>query len=367
MTPLPTPDPIPLPAAVWLLSSMLALTFTLHVVPMNLLLGGSIVAVISRIRGRKDARAAALAREIAGAMPVLFAATITLGVAALLFMQTLYGRAFFSAAVLLSVPWFLVVVALIVGYCTAYAARAAGAASRLAGPGALVVSISVASVAFVQANVMSATLHPDWLPAWFAAGANGLRLNLGDPTLLPRFLHVAAGACAVAGAGVAIAGYLRRTREAEQSAWMIRQGALWFVVATVVNVAFGVWWLAALPLQTMLLFMGRDVAGTIWLVAGILASLAAFGHMIPVIMARDPRSLLFGGTGSLAVTMVCMVMVRDTARRAELAAAGMPPATWVRPQWGAILVFLVLLLSAVALVWWMVSAWRSAPAARRSS
>jgi hypothetical protein len=356
VTPLPALDPLPLPAPVWLLSALLALTFFLHVVPMNLLLGGAIVGGVARIRGRKDERSAALARDIASALPVLFAATVSLGVAALLFLQTLYGRAFFSAAVLLAVPWFLVVVALIVGYYAAYVARSPKTGAWLAGLGSLTVAGCVLFVAFVQANVMSAMLHPARLLAWFAASASGLRLNLGDPTLVPRFFHAVVGACAVAGVAVAIAGYLRRKADAELSAWMIGQGAMWFVVATALNIMFGVWWLAALPLQAMLLFMGRDPVATAWLVLGILAALAAFGHMIPAIMAKDPRSLLYGGTGSLVVTLACMVMVRDVARRAELSAAGLRPAAWVQPQWGAIAAFAVLLVAAVALVGWMIRA-----------
>ncbi len=356
MTPLPALDPLPMPAPTWLLSGLLGLTFLLHVLPMNLLLGGSIVGVVARIRGRKDERWAELARVVAGALPVLFAATITLGVAALLFVQVLYGRAFFSAAVVLAVPWFLVVLALILGYYAAYAARSPKAKTWLVSLGALVVPTCVVFVAFVQSNVMGATMRPDRLAALFAASASGLHLNLGDPTLAPRFLHVVTGACAVAGVALAIAGYGRRKGDAERSAWMVRQGAVLFVAATALNIMFGVWWLAALPLPTMLQFMGRNAMATVWLVAGIVAALSAFGHLIPAIMANDPRSLLAGGAGSLAVTLVCMVMVRDAARRAELATAGLQPATWVQPQWGAILVFLVLLVAAVAAVGWMVRA-----------
>ena len=170
MTPLPALDPLPLPAPAWLLSALLSLTFFLHVLPMNLLLGGSIIALVARLRGRKDGRSAALAREIAGVLPVLFAATLTLGVAALLFLQVLYGRAFFSAAVLLAVPWFLVVPAAHHGLLRgvrhpkpedARLARRPWIASRSA--------FCVVFVAFVQANVMSAVLHPVRLVSWFAA------------------------------------------------------------------------------------------------------------------------------------------------------------------------------------------------------
>jgi hypothetical protein len=370
MTPLPALDPLPLPAPVWLLSSLLVLTFTLHVVPMNLLLGGSIIGLVARIRGRHDGRSAALARVIANALPVLFAATITLGVAALLFLQVLYGRAFFSAAVLLAVPWILIVPVLVIGYYGAYVARGADRVADGAGLrtssigrawfGSIVVAIAVLSVAFIQANVMSAVLHPDRLVAWFVASASGLRLNLGDSTFAPRLLHVLAGACAVAGVGLAIAGYFKRNDDEALSAWMVGHGAMWFIGATMLNLLFGVWWLAALPVETVLLFLGRDLWATLWISVGVVAALAALGHMIPAVMARDPRTLLYGGAGSLVVALACMVMVRDTARRAALAAAGLQRATWVEPQWGAIALFGVLLVTAIATVGWMARAYHRA-------
>ncbi len=51
-----------------------------------------------------------------------------------------------------------------------------------------------------------------------------------------------------------------------------------------------------------------------------------------------------------------MVAVRDIVRRASLGPSVLPPATWVAPQWGAIALFLLLLVAALGLVWWMVRA-----------
>ena len=87
-----------------------------------------------------------------------------------------------------------------------------------------------------------------------------------------------------------------------------------------------------------------------------MSALALIGHLIPAARAREPRSLLVGGAGSLLVCMVSMVEVRDAVRRASLGPATMPSAEWVAPQWGAIAVFAVLLVGATATVVWMVRA-----------
>ncbi len=82
---IPQPDPLPLaaPPAVFLL--LLLLTFTLHLLPMNAVLGGSIIGAVARWRGRQGrAHHAELARLIGKLLPVTMAAAVTLGVAALL-------------------------------------------------------------------------------------------------------------------------------------------------------------------------------------------------------------------------------------------------------------------------------------------
>ena len=359
MTPgVPLLDPLPLPAPAWLLSALLALTFTLHVVPMNLLLGGSLIAAIARYRGRRDQHSAALAGLIAKALPVVFAATVTLGVAALLFLQALYGRVFFPGAVLLAVPWILIVPLIIVAYYGAYwqatGAAAHGPGPRASGSGAWLVALPVLGVAFIQANTMGLLLRPLEFAAMFFAGASGLRLNLGDPTLAPRFLHVVIGALAVSGVAIAIGGLVLRRRDPERGAWMIRHGALVAAGATIVNILPGLWWLIVLPSETILRFMGRDLAATMWLVVGVVSALAVLGHLIPAARGRDPRRFLAGGAASLLVCMVSMVEVRDIVRRASLGPSTMPSAEWVTPQWGAIAVFGALLVGAILTVAWMV-------------
>ena len=80
---IPQPDPLALPAPAWLLWSLLLLTFFLHVIPMNLVLGGSIIGAIARVRGRRPGRPpeAQRAHLVVKAMPGLISATATRGVA----------------------------------------------------------------------------------------------------------------------------------------------------------------------------------------------------------------------------------------------------------------------------------------------
>jgi hypothetical protein len=112
MTPvIPLPDPLPQPAPPGLLWALLQLTFLLQLIAMNVVLGGSLLAVLGRFsRSAEGAlHRAALLAFFARALPVAVAATVTLGVAPLLFVQVLYGRLFFPSSSLLAWFWRAVV------------------------------------------------------------------------------------------------------------------------------------------------------------------------------------------------------------------------------------------------------------------
>ena len=116
----PAPDVMPLPAPVGLMEFLLVFTFILHLVPMNFLFGGGLLAAISHMRAGKDERHLRLARRLLELLPVVIAFTVTLGVAPLLFVQVLYGQFLYSSSILMANAWFLVVPALMIGYYIAY-------------------------------------------------------------------------------------------------------------------------------------------------------------------------------------------------------------------------------------------------------
>ena len=203
---IPGLDPLPLPGPAWLLRALLTLTFFLHLLFMNFVLGGSLLAAVDRLRGRDPARPhhRALSAWLAGLMPVSVAAAVTFGVAPLLFVQALYGRLFFTGSVIMAWFWLAVIPLLIVAYYGTYFL-----AFRGDRPGRSPLAVSWISavfflaIAFLYSNNMTLMLRPDLFAAKYLESGTGLTLNLGDPTLYPRFLHMLLGAVAVAGMAVA--------------------------------------------------------------------------------------------------------------------------------------------------------------------
>jgi len=356
---IPQPDPLALPAPAWLLWALLLLMFFLHLIPMNLVLGGSIVGAIARVRGRRPDRPheAQLAHIIVKAMPVLVSVTVTLGVAALLFLQVLYGRVFFVSAVVIGWWWLGVVGLLIVTYYAAY--LMAMRESSLGAGGtflAWLIAAVVGLIALIYGNNMTLMLKPAELVARYAADGSGAQLNLSDPALLPRHLHMVLGAIAVSGLAIAVLGVVRQAHDAVFCRWALRYGAFVCVAATVVNIFAGLWWLAALPRDVLLQFMGRDMRAVGELLAGILLTLTGAGHTVLAVTGKRPALMVTISAATLLGGIAMMLLTRDTIRRLSLDLAGYQPVNWVAPQWGPIVIFAALLLVAVGTVVWMTRA-----------
>lgn len=367
---IPRLDPLPLPAPPGLLWFLLMLTYFLHVLAMNFVLGGSIIALVSRSARGDTARAARhreLVRWFAKSMPVAVAATVTFGVAPLLFVQTLYGRLFFPASVILAWFWFAVIPLLLIGYygtyLLAFRSDTLGRGTRAV---AWIVAFCFAAIAFLYTNNMSLMLRPEVFQEKYLRSGAGLQLNLDDPTLWPRYLHFLLGAIAVTGMAVAHYGLARARRDPEFGTWAVRHGALWFVVPTLGSMGAGAWWLGTLPREILRRFMGGSPFASAVLALGIAFGLVTLVLVAMAITAADPRKLLRASGGTLALTLVAMILARDQVRRGALARAGFEPNPWVVPQWGPILLFAVLLVVALALVGWMVAAFARGGARRGS-
>ena len=351
------PDPLPMPAPGWLLWSLLLLTFFLHMLAMNWVLGGSIIGAVTRLARRSCAESEELLRLLTRSMPAAVAATITLGVAPLLFVQVLYGRVLFTSSILMGWFWISVIPLLIIAYYAVYALSFRG--ERLGGleaPLSWLAALCFIVIGFLYTNNMTLMLRADTFVSRYLTDGRGLQLNLDDPTLVPRYLHMLLGALATTGMAIALIGAVRRSLEPRIARYLMRCGALWFVIPTAINVLFGLWWLIALPRGTMLRFMGHNAVATGALGVGLMAALGAL-MMMAIALGRDePRGLIRGSAWSLGLTLVAMVLMRDQVRQGALEAAGFSPSPWVPPQWGPIALFVVLLVAAVLAVAWMVRA-----------
>ncbi len=353
---IPAADAMPIPAPVWLLKFLLLFTFFLHLIPMNIILGGSFTTLFADWFGRKKNSEyhLALARSFSKAIPTAMAFTITLGIAPLLFLQVLYGQLFYASSILMGWPWLLIVGLIITAYYSFYTYSYRWEkmhAARLAviALGAVLVGI----VAMIYRNNMTLMLLPETFRATYFQDPAGTLMSVDEATSLPRFLHFFIGAFAVTGLFIVVYALRKLSSSEAYGRWALRFGVILFASATLVEMAVGIWYLVALPKDVMMLFMGGSILGTASLGLGILLP---FGSMMLLMMsmkAERPAKQAWGGIGLLVLTLVFMVIMRDIVRDGYLAGTFDVYDRVTDPQWGVIAIFTVLLLLGLGVVGYM--------------
>lgn len=350
---IPAPDALPLPAPALLLQALLLATFVLHVVAMNALVGGALLALWLRRPGAdRQAEAPRTAARIGKLLPVCVAAAVSFGVAPLLFLQVLYGRWFFTSSVLMAWPWFAVVPLLILAYYGTYLESFRGARlGRLRTPLAAATTAVFLLVALIYVNNTTLMLRPDSWPRLHFGDPGGLQLHSGERQIAPRWLHMMLGAVSVAGLLLAIWGQRRRATDLPGGLHMrgFGLGALW--TTTAANALAGIWYLAALAPEVRPAFLGGSGHAT-----GLLGLGVALSVVVLVTgwraWRRDDVSLK-PVTAAMALTLPVMVVTRDTVRGLYLSLHGDVPAAATATQGLNIAIFAALLLGGAATVWWM--------------
>ena len=362
---IPALDPIPLPAPYWVFKLLLVVTFALHILAMNFLLGGTILALASRWGGDRD-RANRLFGDIASKLPLLLPATVTLGVAPLLFLQVIYGQFFYTSSVLIAWPWFLALVLLTIAYYGLYFVSAR--THRRAGSGQLVLLASFLLIAFIgflfSTNLTLSQTPAAWAGKYFA-DPSGWNLNLAEPTLLPRYLHFFTAAVAVGGLFLMLMAWLRGDGDADYRRFIFRFGGRAFEYATMAQFVIGFWFLISLPPDRRALFLGGNVLASSLLAVGLAGAVAAI-LVVTWAIGRDAYRLgALGGTGLTALVVIAMAVMRDILRDAYLKPYFHPERFVVQTQWTVLPLFLAIFLGGVALWLVMVRRYPFTPTASR--
>ncbi len=353
MTPLnviPTLDPNPLPAPYWVFELLLVTTFFLHIVAMNLMLGGGVLALVSKWRSRNRESGHRLFLDVAKRLPVLLPATITLGIAPLLFVQVLYGQFFYTSSIVMAWPWFLVLVFLTIAYYGFYyVSYRGGRPSARAGEVMLFSVILVFLIGFLFSNNLTLSQTPSrWVGKYFA-NPDGWNLNLTEPTLIPRFLHFFVAAVAVGGLLLVFLAMANWKRDNEYARQILQFGGKAFMHATMAQFVVGIIFLVSLPRDLRMMFMGDNLLATILFLIGVTGGIGAIFLMSDALRKESIRTAAFYVPGILGVVIACMSIMRDILRDAYLKPYFHPGQFAVETQWSVFPLFLVLFLGGVIL------------------
>jgi hypothetical protein len=349
---LPALDPAPLPAPVWLFHTLLTVTFFIHVLFMNVALGGTVIGAVHGLLARRpEAPGRALLHLVLGLLSPAMSFTITTGVAPLLFVQVLYAQTFYPATIVVGWVWLGLLVLLVLGYYAVYLGKFDVGGPESAPRWVGLAAVCVVAIALIQVLVNVLQLTPG---RWPAVGLS-LAAAFRDPTLLPRFLHFLIGGLAVAGLFLAHLAVERHQRTPDPAyAWIAVRGIRWALVATALQVAVGFWFLFALPTDVIRPLMQGRFPET-----PTLAVATGLGLLTLIVLARttDPvgqRSLVRGAAASMVATLFTMIPLRDMVRGLYLLPYVRPHEFPVKTQADVLILFLILFAAGLATVGWMI-------------
>lgn len=120
VTPVPKDIPLPLPLPEWLLVIILVLSFLVHILFVNLMVGGSLLTLWTQIKGLKNKEYDILAHEIAATITVNKSIAVVMGIAPLLSINVLYTVYFYSANALTGLMWIAVIPLVTVAFLLTY-------------------------------------------------------------------------------------------------------------------------------------------------------------------------------------------------------------------------------------------------------
>ncbi|MGD1019569.1 MAG: hypothetical protein ABSA12_09645 [Verrucomicrobiia bacterium] len=327
------PDYEFLSAPLWLITVLHLLTLTLHFVAMNFLFGGVIITLYAAVRRRWDDPTLA---KFARMFPSAMAATVTLGVAPLLFLQMVYPKQMYAAAIVSGWFWLLIIAVAIVAYYALYrSALTAERTGRISKSALALALLGLVYISVTYSSVFSMAERPGQIHSLYAQDQSGWMWNPAAGDYVLRWLHMMLGAVTVGGFFVGLIG--RDQPEA------FALGKQFFVGGMVLAMLAGMAYLLSL-LPYLEAFMHTPA---IWgLTVGVLLS---FGSLHFFFKRRFCESGLM-----LFVSMLTMVYARHTVRLLKLAGRFDPVSWRVAPQWSVFILFLVCFVVMLAVVGYMV-------------
>ena len=342
---IPSPDVSPIPSPPELFIFFIMFTFFVHLLFMNLTLGGSILFVIAKYFSKKE-ETKEIAREIGSVNTFNISLTITTGVAPLLFYQVVYGQFFYSSSILLGWKWLFVLVAIIVAYYFYYLYKMKPGYLKDgndSGGGFVVIS----AILFIYVALMLTTntvlsMSPDkWLDIYLKKSS-----AFSITTVFPRLLHFIFAAIAFSGIFLMAYPKFRKSLKENVKKEMYEFGKKAFVYSTMIQIPVGILFLFTLKPVSMGLILGGSKIG---LICWIIGMLAAFYGVSRVFSRKETVT---GLSMLILISMICMVIVRRVAEYGYWSKYFDYSSLKVAPQWDVFILFALLFIALLVVLFY---------------
>ncbi len=325
---------------------LMVLTFALHILMVNLTLGGSLLALYGRMASSEKYNR--LGKALAKVVTVSISLAILLGVAPLLFVQVIYDP-FWYASNLISPFWVIAFMfIMIAGFSLIYVYYLSKTHRPWAG---LLGFLFLLAAGIIMHILNMQMLSPDRWVEWYAPGgvvdASGMGLHGFQ---LSRFLHFILASGAVTGLFLMLyAWYIRARTDVEEIyvTWAGRLGARLLIVFSVLEVLDGLWWLLDIPGE---LGFHKNVLFAIAFVAGLLFTVFLFKVVRNPLRWALPTGLL------MTVVVLLMAATREALRVSYLGKVGYAITDHkLNLHWGSTLLFFLTFLLGLAVAGFLIT------------
>lgn len=334
------------PAPYWLLTILHWVTFVLHLLAMNLLLGLLLVVLIAR----KSPVRLLLFDTVTKVFPAVMAATITLGVAPLLFTQVVYGEYFYAASIVSGWNWFLQIPVVLVVYYLLYIV----AVRQKLSDRTKLMLLTLATAGFVYISytftmISDLAEKPQLWQALYQSSPAGGNINPSHLQTIFRWAHIITGGVAVS--GIMIQWFALFHPKVRGDRALLTFGGRVFLLAV----------LKATLLAAVYLFtLDRGIFNRFLLSPGLHAILGAIViNIIAVLItlkgakAEKPKKSVLTASLLVFLGVFCMVIARHYLRLVYLEGQFNPANMQVNPQWSVFAMFLITFLIGLVVLYWM--------------
>jgi hypothetical protein len=280
-----------------------------------------------------------------------------------LFIQVAYYKFFYPATILMAWFWLAIIVLLIPAYYGVYLYawdlrnndKTMQGWRRFAGWAAAILFIAIG---FIFANGLSLMDHLDrWDEIWsknnVAGAATGLGLNVGDPTLWPRWLLMFGLAIGTTAVWVLVdTMFLNHNTNDEYKHWAWRTAKILYTTSMIWAAAAGAWYVFGTWSEDLhrSMFTGPMLALTV-----ITAVVPGLPWFFIVTEKRCPakRSLVAGIALAQVIVLAVNTVSRQVVQNLNLALVYNVFEQKTDVQWGPMAMFLVAFVIGVGVVAWM--------------
>lgn len=298
------PSAFAIPQDFYVFRILVVLTFFIHILFVNLLIGSSLITLFINIANRlsnvsyqKDT-----AKDLSEKLPFILAFTVNFGVAPYLFLQVILGSYIYTSSILIGAYWLSVIVSIMVAYSLLYLYKSKF--DTFTTRKKLLISSVFCSLliytAFIFSGNVNLMLEPEkWVI--FFKNPHGTFFDLLNPMLYMKMFHILNGTIAIAGLYIALIWFLKN-KDGEHKE-KVDFGLRIFTFATLVQIISGISLYYSIPD-----FVLKNLTLNFYNVL----SVSFFTTIISLLFIYKKR--LIKGTVFMAITFLLMIILRDLLR-----------------------------------------------------